>query len=291
MPIKRTATFDENDENDKDNTVVVKKTKRTLRHRPKSTKNSTSRTKNMKNSKKKITKCKTSTIRRATSKTHEIITSITPNTCAALYEFHDAHTYYIIPQDELYKYNMYPSKYTFKQVIGADKALRDYVVAHYLSGESWILPKTDLAPNFIENQEIIARHNAAVTAHITALTSRMADAALLMGYPTSDININISNRAGTWGRDIATLGSNNSDDQAMIYVRTSKVDASSEHTQRAICLEYAQKHNLLLCPWGIQVDSGVSARNMNNLNRELGFWCDYLPHNSHVIIAQLCKSY
>lgn len=70
-----------------------------------------------------------------------------------------------------------------------------------------------------------------------------------------------------------------------VYARCSKSNDISIETQRKTCFKYAQDNNIELLSFGYQYDDGISARNMNNLNYELGFWTlDYLPNNSHLIV-------
>ena len=74
---------------------------------------------------------------------------------------------------------------------------------------------------------------------------------------------------------------------AMIYIRTSVVDDRSISNQLEICLNYALNYNLLLVPFGIQIDNGVSARHMKNLDRELGFWSKHLSNGYHLILTNV----
>jgi DNA invertase Pin-like site-specific DNA recombinase len=72
--------------------------------------------------------------------------------------------------------------------------------------------------------------------------------------------------------------------KAFIYARSSRTNDISIETQRKVCLQYAMTNCLELLPFGFQNDNNVSARNMNNLKYELGFWKDYIPDNSHILI-------
>jgi DNA invertase Pin-like site-specific DNA recombinase len=72
--------------------------------------------------------------------------------------------------------------------------------------------------------------------------------------------------------------------KAFIYVRSSRTNDISIETQRKVCLQYAATNNLELLPFGYQNDNNISARNMGNLKHELGFWQDYIPVGSHIII-------
>ena len=72
--------------------------------------------------------------------------------------------------------------------------------------------------------------------------------------------------------------------KAFIYARSSRTNDISIETQRKECLQYATAHKLELLPFGYQSDNNVSARNMGNLKRELGFWKDHIPNDSHIII-------
>ena len=69
-----------------------------------------------------------------------------------------------------------------------------------------------------------------------------------------------------------------------IYARCSTTNDISIETQRQACFNYAKTKNIRLLPFGYQYDNNVSARNMNNLEYELGFWEKYIPENSNVII-------
>jgi len=73
-------------------------------------------------------------------------------------------------------------------------------------------------------------------------------------------------------------------EKAFIYARSSRTNDISIETQRKACLEYSTVHRLELLPFGYQSDNNVSARNMGNLKHELGFWKDYIPDGSHIII-------
>jgi len=72
--------------------------------------------------------------------------------------------------------------------------------------------------------------------------------------------------------------------KAFIYARCSNENDISIETQKQTCLDYAKKNNFELLSWGYQYDNGCSGRNMMNLNRELGFWKDEIPDNTHIII-------
>jgi DNA invertase Pin-like site-specific DNA recombinase len=83
-------------------------------------------------------------------------------------------------------------------------------------------------------------------------------------------------------KKIAANGTGES--KAFIYARSSKANDISIETQRKACLQYAEKHNLQLLPFGYQIDNNVPARNMKNLKHELGFWKNEIPNGSHLII-------
>ena len=72
--------------------------------------------------------------------------------------------------------------------------------------------------------------------------------------------------------------------KAFIYARSSRTNDISIETQHKACLEYSAVHRLALLPFGYQSDNNISARNMGNLKHELGFWKNYIPDNSHIII-------
>jgi len=69
-----------------------------------------------------------------------------------------------------------------------------------------------------------------------------------------------------------------------IYARCSRDNDCSITTQLDSCLKYALVHNLKLLPFGIQYDNNVCARQMQNLKHELGFWTQYIPDNSNLIL-------
>jgi DNA invertase Pin-like site-specific DNA recombinase len=69
-----------------------------------------------------------------------------------------------------------------------------------------------------------------------------------------------------------------------IYARCSTSNDISIETQRNACFNYAKKNNIKLLDFGYQYDNNVSARNMNNLEYELGFWENRIPDNSNLII-------
>ena len=69
-----------------------------------------------------------------------------------------------------------------------------------------------------------------------------------------------------------------------IYARCSRKNDVSIETQRSLCFQYAQQKKIKLLPFGYVYDNNISARNMNNLKYELGFWSKYLESNSHIII-------
>lgn len=73
-------------------------------------------------------------------------------------------------------------------------------------------------------------------------------------------------------------------EKAFIYARCSNENDISIETQKQTCLDYARKNNFELISYGYQYDNGCSGRNMINLNKELGFWKDHIPENSHIII-------
>lgn len=72
--------------------------------------------------------------------------------------------------------------------------------------------------------------------------------------------------------------------KAFIYARSSRTNDISIETQRKACIQYAGDNNLELLSFGFQSDNNISARNMGNLNHELGFWKDEIPNDSHIII-------
>jgi DNA invertase Pin-like site-specific DNA recombinase len=72
--------------------------------------------------------------------------------------------------------------------------------------------------------------------------------------------------------------------KGFIYTRCSRENDISIETQRKICFDYAMKEGIQLYQYGYAYDNNVSARKMNNLNYELGFWTNYLEENSHLII-------
>ena len=72
--------------------------------------------------------------------------------------------------------------------------------------------------------------------------------------------------------------------QGFIYARCSRENDVSIETQRSLCFQYARQNNIKLLPFGYVYDNNISARNMDNLNYELGFWSKYLQPNSHIII-------
>ena len=76
----------------------------------------------------------------------------------------------------------------------------------------------------------------------------------------------------------------NEDAQTFIYARTSNINDCSIDTQIDSCLNYAKTHDFRLLPFGIQYDSNISARNMQNLNHELGFWAKHIPNGSNLIM-------
>ena len=69
-----------------------------------------------------------------------------------------------------------------------------------------------------------------------------------------------------------------------IYARCSTENDTSIETQITACLEYARNKGIKLLPFGCQYDNGISARNMNNLDFELGAWSDYLEDGAQLII-------
>jgi DNA invertase Pin-like site-specific DNA recombinase len=69
-----------------------------------------------------------------------------------------------------------------------------------------------------------------------------------------------------------------------IYARCSTENDTSIETQITACMEYARNKGIKLLPFGCQYDNGISARNMNNLDYELGVWSDYLEDGTHLII-------
>ena len=74
---------------------------------------------------------------------------------------------------------------------------------------------------------------------------------------------------------------------AFIYCRSSRTNDCSIETQKIENIKYANKHGLQLLPFGFQYDNNISARNMKNLNDELGFWTVdnmFIPDGSHIIM-------
>jgi len=71
-----------------------------------------------------------------------------------------------------------------------------------------------------------------------------------------------------------------------IYARCSTVNDVSIETQRKGCFNYTAEKGIKMLPFGFQYDN-VSARNMNNLNHELGFWEHKIPDGSDVIIYSI----
>jgi DNA invertase Pin-like site-specific DNA recombinase len=69
-----------------------------------------------------------------------------------------------------------------------------------------------------------------------------------------------------------------------IYARCSAENDTSIETQITACMEYARNKSIKLLPFGCQYDNGISARNMNNMDYELGVWSDYLEDGTHLII-------
>ena len=69
-----------------------------------------------------------------------------------------------------------------------------------------------------------------------------------------------------------------------IYARSSSDNTVSIETQRQVCFKFATDNNIKLCDFGFQFDNNISARNMNNIKHELGFWKDYIEDESNVII-------
>jgi DNA invertase Pin-like site-specific DNA recombinase len=69
-----------------------------------------------------------------------------------------------------------------------------------------------------------------------------------------------------------------------IYARCSSDNTVSIETQRQVCFKFARDNNIKLCDFGFQFDNNISARNMNNIKHELGFWKEYIEDGSHVII-------
>ena len=69
-----------------------------------------------------------------------------------------------------------------------------------------------------------------------------------------------------------------------IYARCSTTNDISIETQRQSCFDYAKSKGIRLLSFGYQYDNNVSARNMNNLNFELGFWEKQIPDGGDMII-------
>jgi DNA invertase Pin-like site-specific DNA recombinase len=69
-----------------------------------------------------------------------------------------------------------------------------------------------------------------------------------------------------------------------IYARSSSDNTVSIETQRQVCFKFARENNIKLCDFGFQFDNNISARNMNNIKHELGFWKEYIEDRSNVII-------
>jgi DNA invertase Pin-like site-specific DNA recombinase len=78
-----------------------------------------------------------------------------------------------------------------------------------------------------------------------------------------------------------------SDGNAFIYARSSRTNDISIDTQRKACLQYAAINKLELLSFGYQSDNNISARNMNNLKHELGFWQEHIPDGSNIIIYSI----
>ena len=72
--------------------------------------------------------------------------------------------------------------------------------------------------------------------------------------------------------------------KGFIYVRTSNQNDVSIDTQREQCFNYAATNNIALAKFGFQYDEGISARNMNNLKYELGFWIEHIENGADIII-------
>jgi DNA invertase Pin-like site-specific DNA recombinase len=72
-----------------------------------------------------------------------------------------------------------------------------------------------------------------------------------------------------------------------IYARCSTTNDISIETQRKLCFDYATNENIKLFPFGYQFDNNVSARNMNNLNYEFGYWQKYIQDGSDIIIYSI----
>jgi DNA invertase Pin-like site-specific DNA recombinase len=76
----------------------------------------------------------------------------------------------------------------------------------------------------------------------------------------------------------------NKNPTGFIYARCSTTNDISIETQRQACFDYAKSKGIRLLSFGYQYDNNVSARNMNNLNFELGFWEKHIPDGSNMII-------
>jgi DNA invertase Pin-like site-specific DNA recombinase len=76
----------------------------------------------------------------------------------------------------------------------------------------------------------------------------------------------------------------NMDPTGLIYARCSTENDISIETQRKACFKYAKDKGIKLLSFGFQYDNNVSARNMNNLNYELGFWENQIPDHCDLII-------
>ena len=70
----------------------------------------------------------------------------------------------------------------------------------------------------------------------------------------------------------------------MVYRHINIFMNISIETQRQVCFKFARENNIKLCDFGFQFDNNISARNMNNIKHELGFWKDYIEDGSHIII-------
>ena len=108
-------------------------------------------------------------------------------------------------------------------------------------------------------------------------------------YEASEINTySLDTHRQRYNHNIKLNGNGNENNNIIadtfIYARCSRDNDCSITTQLDSCLKYALVHNLKLLPFGIQYDNNVCARQMQNLKHELGFWTQYIPDNSNLIL-------
>lgn len=150
------------------------------------------------------------------------------------------------------KYNNYYDQFTKKKITHQDLQ-NNYLQVTYLADKSnWILPIKDIDPFALQNFQLVSQHNNMLAQNIPLQS-------------TTATNIKCG----------------------VIYARTSTKDDSSIQTQLSICSKYAIENHIMLLPFGCIIDENVSARNMYNMKKEFGFWLDYLPENSHIIIRTI----